>query len=316
MDRKFSFSRSEKSLGNAILASAEEIELLKAHVREGTSKLPARDAKLLPGGASLESIRQRLAIDGQRLATLTETRETLRRVIPTTTEEFANYRAKYRAHARTRAAGESLEKLTVRGGREYHQVVISQVTDVGLEIRHADGIARIQAPDLDQTLQDRFQWNEEERRARLIEEHAANEAPSAPSDSGKLEEGRPEEAENGTNRKVPGSGNRKPPSWERPLGATKNETTSPDAARIEALRGKVIGWKSKVSKISTELSQARSSSYGSQSSVPGSLETWQAKSNRLASELARAKAGLAAAKASLASVSPNDSLLRPDPSGD
>ena len=38
--------------------------------------------------------------------------------------------------------------LKGRGGREYPQAVIEPITDVGLEIDYAGGMARIQAPDL------------------------------------------------------------------------------------------------------------------------------------------------------------------------
>ena len=294
MDRKFSFSRSANALQNVIKSHAEEIELLKAHIRESSGDLAESDPKRRQAAAGLESFQRQVVGDSQRLKSLNETREGLRKAIPAITGEYAKYRAKYREQTWLGAVGESLGTLTLRGGREYLQAVITKVTDVGLEIRHADGIARIQAPDLDQSFQDRFQWNDEERRARLKEEQDELTPPLKPKDARPIPPVRPAGRES----------------------ARRPEPPNPDTARIEALRGKVIAWKSKVSQISTELSQARSSSYGSQSSVPGSLETWQAKSNRLASELARAKAGLAAAKASLASVSPNDSLLRPDPSGE
>ena len=43
--------------------------------------------------------------------------------------------------------------------------------------------------------------------------------------------------------------------------------------------------------------------------MPGSLETWTARSERLYEELARAQVSLAVVKAKLAVVSPGDSLL-------
>lgn len=53
----------------------------------------------------------------------------------------------------------------------------------------------------------------------------------------------------------------------------------------------------------------REGSGGSSASVPGSLETWRARSSRLARELKRAEARLAAAKHDLSRVAPNDPLL-------
>jgi hypothetical protein len=191
--------------------------------------------------------------------------------------------------------GQSLGNLSLRGGREYRQAVISRVTDVGLEIRHEHGIARIQAPDLDASMQDRFQWNDEERRARLAAEKADHDSiapPPAPEDE-------------------PVAKIKRPSPSTKKTDSSKDEV---DPDELSMLRSNVIAWKSKVVQLDADRSQAISSaSYGGQSSVPGSLETWQAKASRLGGELARARAKLAEAKAALMVVSPDDSLLRPDP---
>jgi hypothetical protein len=82
---------------------------------------------------------------------------------------------------------------------------------------------------------------------------------------------------------------------------------------VAALRRLVIGWKSKVSKLRYERSVALSNSgYGGQTSVPGSLETWGAKAERLGNELVRAQSELVVAKSNLAAVAPGDPLLRPE----
>lgn len=291
MDRKFSFSASASALDRGIKASAEEIVNVQADLDEASRNLNSREPKLKQTAANHEIVRRQLAADTQKCAILTETRKSLQKAIPALEEEFSKYREKYRTQARASAVGESLGTLTLRGGREYRQVVINQVTEVGLEVRHEHGIARIQAPDLDPSLQDRFQWNDEERRRKLSEEHAMSEAITA----------KPEPAETAA---------------EEPAapGPRERVAAQPDDAKVEALRSKIIKWKSKVSILSMERSSAVSSaSYGSRSSVPGSLETWQAKANRLTAELAKARGELAAAKAALEVVAPNDPLLRPDP---
>jgi hypothetical protein len=50
--------------------------------------------------------------------------------------------------------------LTLRGDREYREAVITRVTEVGLEIRHQHGIARILSAELGPKWQNRFQWSE------------------------------------------------------------------------------------------------------------------------------------------------------------
>lgn len=291
MDRKFSFSASASALDRGLKASAEEIVGLQADLDEASRNLNSREPKLKQTAANHEIVRRQLAADTQKCSILTETRNSLRKAIPAMEEEFSRYREKYRTQARAAAVGESLGTLILRGGREYRQVVINQVTEVGLEVRHEHGIARIQAPDLDPSLQDRFQWNDEERRRKLSEEQAMSEAITA----------KPEPSVTAADE----------PATSDPAGRV---AAQPDDSKVDVLRSKVIKWKSKVSILSMERSNAVSSaSYGSRSSVPGSLETWQAKANRLTSELAKARGELAAAKAALEVVAPNDPLLRPDP---
>ena len=298
VDKKFSFSKRVSSLANGIKAGESEISEL-SHDHEIVSKrLAEEEPKTLKSADARDTLRKRAAeATGQR-ASLVANRDALRKSIPAIEAEFAQYREKYRTSTWAAAVGESLGNLSLRGGREYRQAVISRVTDVGLEIRHEHGIARIQAPDLDPSFQDRFQWNDEERRARLAAEKAAHEA-IAPSTE-------PEPL----------------PKINRPRSnPSRTADSKPDSSRddvdpdqLATLRSNVIAWKSKVIQLDADRSQAVSSaSYGGQSSVPGSLETWQAKAARLGSELARARAKLAEAKAALSLISPDDALLRPEP---
>ena len=281
VDRRFADSKTVNATEEAIRAGGEEIERLEFFLHRDTRELagaePARRARVV----SLASARRDLEDLSKRRETLQRTRDQLRSAVATIGQEFANYRGKYREFARAAAVGQSLGTLQVRGGREYHQAVITRVTEVGLEIRHEHGMARVQAPDLGAALQDRFQWNEEERRARLMEE-AAHHAAVGDSAAKPL---KPE-----------------PTAMAREL---------PDDRKLESLRAKVRAWQSKVAHIETQKNEAESSaSYGAQSSVPGSLETWQARAARLETERSKARAELAVAKAELARVSPQDPLLR------
>ena len=49
---------------------------------------------------------------------------------------------------RAAAVGKEYVTFTGKGGRSYEQVVIKKITDVGVEIRHANGSARLSAADL------------------------------------------------------------------------------------------------------------------------------------------------------------------------
>jgi septal ring factor EnvC (AmiA/AmiB activator) len=291
VDRKFSFSKRVSGLAGQIEAGATELEQLKVTQLELESRLTETEPKRRALMETRTSLDRKLPALTTRRKSLTDTMGNLKQTLPALEAEFARYRSAYRDAARAAAVGESLGTLTVRGGREYRQAVINRVTDVGLEIRHENGIARVQAPELDQAMQDRFQWEDEARRAKLNEENAAHLAM----------EDTPTPPEKPTRR-----------TFDSPK--PKDRTPDADAAKIESLRSKVIVWKTRVSHLKSERSQAvGAASYSSQSSVPGSLETWQAKSARLGSELAKASGELAVAKAALAAAAPSDPLLRPDP---
>ncbi len=208
--------------------------------------------------------------------------------------EFSRYQAEFRRKIRVAAIGEKLGDLVLANGREYRESTITRVTDVGLEIRHADGIARIQAPDLDPEFQDRFQWDDEERRKILKQESAHIEG-----------------IHEGVGEAVPAIAAGIPESAvansRRPLA-----NAAPDSKELATLRRLVIGWRSKVATLRSERSLALSNSgSGNQTSVTGSLETWSAKAARLGDELVRANSELAVAKSNLAAVAPDDPLLRP-----
>lgn len=59
---------------------------------------------------------------------------------------------------RKKAEGEILATLSLKSGKEYANVAITQVSDVGISIRTTSGTARIPAEDLPPALQERFQF--------------------------------------------------------------------------------------------------------------------------------------------------------------
>lgn len=295
IDRRLSFSSGRLGIQREINLDASELEGLIA-VREERSRLlndkvekpqirAETSAEIL---GKLESLRR-------RQASLEITRQQLREMIARQEDDFSRFRAEYRRRTWADAPGEKLGILVVSNGREYREATITRVTEVGLEIRHADGIARVQAPDLDQEIQDRFQWSDEDRRKILKDEQDHLE-----SISGELAEAVP-----AMSARIQG------PLVREPL--RPQAKAAPNIEELAALRRMVVVWKSKVTKLRFEKSEAMSnSSYGNQTSVPGSLETWGAKAERIGNELARAQSALAVAKSNLAAAAPGDPLLRPD----
>jgi hypothetical protein len=102
------------------------------------------------------------------------------------------------------------------------------------------------------------------------------------------------------------------PSIER--GSIIKRETITAAQNRSKIRERVRAWSLKVSQLEIERSQAlvNANSTG-RIAGPGGLETWQEKSDRLASEVARARGHLAAARSELSLEAPNDPLLQGAP---
>lgn len=104
------------------------------------------------------------SFNARRIISRGEPTEQLRNMTILLETDFSRRRAKYRSKTWSAAVAKYFGNFKVRNGRESLQATITRVTDVGLEIRHEGGIARIQAPDLDFKLQNRFQRIDAEMR--------------------------------------------------------------------------------------------------------------------------------------------------------
>ena len=298
-DKHRVFSGGTGELKREISACATQITELSAQTAEQTLLLEGASSNLRKGSNAHRELTAQLETQRQRQTALEKSRLEIRAAVTALEDNFSQYRATYRQKSWAGAVGESLGTLTIRGGRDYQLATITRVTDVGLEIRHEHGIARIQAPDLEPKMQDRFQWSDEERRSRLKEEEE-NLMGKPDKDAPEIVGGEDAVAEVIAD----------PPTL--PVNRIQNPNVAEDAEKLRLLRQRVSGWNGKVSTLRSERRDAASrASYGSQTSVPGSLETWVARSARLSRELLRAQASLAAAKSELATVSPHDALLKP-----
>ena len=298
-DKHRIFSGGTVELKREISACATQITELSAQTAEQTLLLEGASSNLRKGSNAHRELSAQLETQRQRQAALEKSRLEIRKAITALEGDFSQYRATYRQKSWAAAVGESLGTLTIRGGRAYPLATITRVTDVGLEIRHEHGIARIQAPDLEPKMQDRFQWSDEERRSRLKEEDENLTGKPDKADS-EIVDGEEAVAEVIAQPPAP------------KVNRYQNPNAAEDAEKLRLLRQRVSGWNGKVITLRSERRDAASrASYGTQASVPGSLETWVARSARLGRELLRAQAGLAAAKSELAAVSPHDALLKP-----
>lgn len=279
IDRRFAFSSSIVEAKAGLLADEEVVKELRAQVFAQSKHLADSDHQRESASKAFRLANSESKTLAQRKELLLKSRADLHVEIGSLEREFLSYRQEYRRKSRAAAAGEVLGNLKVQSGRVYQNAVLIRVTDAGMEIRHEDGIARIQAPDLDARWQDRFQWDEEGRK-RLLESEMRSSA--------------------GVEIEAPAA----EPSVQDSRRQANDE-------KLRLLQKQVLNWMARESQLSNEQSDAASrAGYGSQSSAPGSLETWSARSARLARELSRARIELQLARASLAEVAPGDPLLR------
>lgn len=280
MDKRLSFSESRAEMEREL--SSGEAELAELRALHSAAEQQLRSASSGGHGSAesaLDPIAQLDELRKQHRALL-ETRDSLHEAIHQVDKRFTDYQRSYREASRNAATGEKMPSLVTRSGREYQNVRINRVTPVGIEVTHADGIARIASHDLPEAFHDRFQWDEEERMAELLLEEQNRRRIAAPSGP--------------------------PPTTPPP---PVHGTPSQDPA---ALRARVMQWRGKVADLSAEYRTAQSMAVrGRNVSVPGSLETWDARLRRLDSDLRRARLELIAARADLSKVAPNDRLTLP-----
>ncbi|MBN8457768.1 MAG: hypothetical protein J0M04_08015 [Verrucomicrobia bacterium] len=270
--------------GGAKAAAAREIQQAdeeivqmtqdKANLEEDIEKQSERVEKAAAGFARVS---EQLKETEPKLEALTGKRNELRREVPNLESEFDEYRAKYRNSLWTTSVGKSLGVLRTRDGKLYSQAVIRRITSTSLEITCDQGPVMIPASNLDKVIQDRFQWTENE--LKMAQRHTPQ-APVA-------------EAPNPPQRPAPAP---------TPAGPSREEITKARTAvqlRLERVRG-----------IESQLAEARNAVASGQRSIPGSLETWQARSERLQTALTRSRTELASAKADLARLDPSDPLAR------
>lgn len=282
MDRGFLFSNSRRELQRDIETGETDIEQLKAAYQENEGE----SNRLRQVEASYQALLGQLQNLYQRRTTLEASCKDLPTSIKTLRTKFNDHRARIWVAA----GGESLGTLKLRDGRVYSNTVIVEVTEVGLNVRHQEGRARIKAPDLDPALRERFQWDDKERLAQLKKEQdllLQQETPPRDPEA---------KRENDTETETP--------------APSPGALTQPDAGKLETQRRNVTAWKAKVTQLSADTDDARAKAdFGRQGSVPGSLETWQDRAANLKNDLAKAKQNLAAAKARLKALDPDDPML-------
>lgn len=122
-----------------------QVELLNLRL----SKVENHDTELADRSAGLD---EEVAL----LALLKEKAGMLKSEVAERTAQFELERTELLRARRSEAAGKSFDRLAGASGRTFEQVVITRVTDVGIEFRHSTGSARLAASELTSSQQGMF----------------------------------------------------------------------------------------------------------------------------------------------------------------
>jgi hypothetical protein len=119
---------------------ANQVELFELKL----SKQTAGDQRV----ASVPKLEAEVKRGAARQLELAAERDALKQEIDLAKQDMEAIKAEWMHSARTAATGREFAKFTGAGGRTYENAVVTRVTDVGVEFRHATGTARLAANDL------------------------------------------------------------------------------------------------------------------------------------------------------------------------
>lgn len=178
----------------------------------------------------------------------------LREKLAAREREMRSYRATMRKRVWAGFVGRKLDKKHVRRDLRYRDPVIKSVDETGLTVRHRSGVARVTVAQLSSAFRETLDLSLEEARRTRAQE-ARSESRARP------EKGRQDE----------------PKSEE---GRTTGES---QPARLVAARKRVAQLRELIREADRQAAEARHHDRQSKNrSVPGSLETWQQRAQRLA----------------------------------
>lgn len=294
MDKRFSFTKKGNSLVELI---AEE----KVLFDETTSELARTREKwvreyepLLGQGASLKELQDSSQDRERRIEALQEERAAVLAGLDAAVDTYSEYQGRYRQQVRSDAAGEKHPELVSLDGRIFRNVTIGRVWAAGIDIRHSEGTLRLLPNELPPSWQERFQWKEEEVVGQLEKERA-----------------RQHQHDQFVDQKAKAASTPLPPVKAEPsVKKGKIPANQPDP-EVEGLRQAVADARQRLQQARSEASRARSEAASSKGrSVPGSLETWAERAQRMEAASAKLHSQYMSARGKLATIAPNDAQLQ------
>jgi hypothetical protein len=158
VDGRFGYSSQVSMLENEIKGGEQDLQRLGALHAESSHQMLNLEPGRRVAMAELKALKGRLDELRRRHELLRAAHDGAHASVLALERTFSDYRSRHRERVWTAAQGLDLGNLETRGGRTYRNAVVRRVTEAGLEIRHADGTARVAAGDLQGGLRQRFLW--------------------------------------------------------------------------------------------------------------------------------------------------------------
>ena len=160
----------DQSIESVVAGQAKEIDRLKNNIQVVEMSLastPARNA----AARDLSRFKAENGAGKDSIAKLKDTVTATRTAIAEREQAFEAYKDEYRAFVRGGAKGKTMESLRTVTGASYKNVTITEVSAVGIQIRHDDGHKRIAFEDLPDEMKDYYQFDPNQKAAAVKKEN-------------------------------------------------------------------------------------------------------------------------------------------------
>lgn len=166
------FQGGELSVEAAIIQQGKDIANYQMGLDNAQKSLEKSPQRLADAKELVRLNRENQALQ-QNIVSLTEKKKAGEAEIVDKTTVFNTYKDEYRAHVRGQAKGEKIPQLTSLSGNIYNNVDIREVTAIGIQIRHDEGLTRIPFEELPEAMKDYYQFDPNQKvEAKIVEDKA------------------------------------------------------------------------------------------------------------------------------------------------
>ena len=172
------FAFDEKMMGggptieSVIRDQAREIEDYRNKLIDREKDL-AKTSRIAVVSQDLSTVNRRKRLLEDKIASVTKSVLEGKNELVALSGVFETYKDQYRNFVRDKAKGEILPQLETQSGSIYKNVNIREVTAVGMQIRHDEGLKRIPFEDLPKSMIDYYQFDAAGKAAALAQENVA-----------------------------------------------------------------------------------------------------------------------------------------------